>query len=153
MIRRGVVAAWLLAAPWAAQADIYKYVDEEGRVTFTNIPRKGAIKLDIDTGPSQPPPQPAARPAPKPSPGTAPTPAHFPRVSREVQRQRDALRRQVLEQELATETRLLEQARRALTQARSAPASAAQAQAVVDAVRLHERNVNAIQYELSLLPR
>ncbi|GIX29024.1 DUF4124 domain-containing protein [Pelomicrobium sp. G1] len=150
MIRRGVVAAWLLAVPWAAQADIYKYVDEEGRITFTNIPRKGAIKLDIDTGSSLPPPS-AARPTPRPTPRTTPTPANFPRISREEQRQRDALRRQVLEQELATETRLLDQARRALAQARSAQASAPQA--LADAVRLHEQNVNALQYELSLLPR
>ncbi len=152
MIRRGVVTAWLLAVPWAAQADIYKYVDEEGRVTFTNIPRKGAIKLDIDTG-SAPPPPPAARPVPRPGPRTAPTPANFPRVSREEQRQRDALRRQVLEQELATETRLLDQARQALAQARSTPAAASQAQALAEAVRLHQQNVNALRYELSLLPR
>ncbi|WP_333842787.1 DUF4124 domain-containing protein [Pelomicrobium sp.] len=152
MMRQAVVAAWLLAVPWAAQADIYKYVDEEGRVTFTNIPRPGAIKLDIDTRPAAPP-QPAARPAPRPTLRTAPTPANFPRVSREEQRQRDALRRQVLEQELATETRLLEQARRALAHARSTAASAPQAQALAETVRLHEQNVNALQYELSLLPR
>ncbi|PZP55927.1 MAG: DUF4124 domain-containing protein, partial [Azospira oryzae] len=74
-MRRRLLAACLLAAPWAAQADIYKYVDEEGRVTFTNIPRKGAIKLDIETRSPKPPPSPAQAPEPK----ARLAPANFPR--------------------------------------------------------------------------
>lgn len=155
MIRRRLLAACLLAAPWAAQADIYKYVDEEGRVTFTNIPRKGAIKLDIETRSPKPPPSPAQAPEPK----ARLAPANFPRVSPEDQRRRDELRRQVLEQELAAEKRLLAQAREALAKGQASrpaegdAASAARLQKLMDLVRLHEQNVAAIQYELSLLRR
>ena len=38
-----------LASPLAvAQTTIYKHVDENGRVTYTNRPMKGAIVLDLE---------------------------------------------------------------------------------------------------------
>ena len=30
----------------SAHAEIYKYVDEDGRITYSNVSRKGAKKLD-----------------------------------------------------------------------------------------------------------
>ncbi len=105
----------LLALGWtmAAQAEIYKHVDAEGRVTYTNIPMKGAVKLDI--GPPMSTSPPAERPA------AAKSPAGFPRVEPAEQQQRDAKRREILELELAAERKALENARLAYAEAEKDP--------------------------------
>jgi len=45
----------MLAVP--AQAEIYKYVDEKGRVTYSNKPSKGAHKVDLPPLSTVPPPK------------------------------------------------------------------------------------------------
>ena len=41
----GVLAAAAIAVPAAASADVYKWVDEKGGVTYGNVPPPGAKKL------------------------------------------------------------------------------------------------------------
>lgn len=149
----------LMAASASLHADIYKYVDEEGRVTFTNVYRKGAVKLDIDTTPSAPAAGPAANAKPKSAPTV--TPASFPRVSPDTQRKRDEARRKILEGELAAETNALESARRALAEGEAVRLGDERhnyqryldrVHKLKDSVVLHERNAAAIRSEISRLP-
>lgn len=137
----------LVAATGPAGAEIYKFVDENGRVTYTNIPRKGATKLDI------------GEPTPAPRNRANPGPGNFPRVDAQTQRQRDDLRRRILEDELASEQRALAEARRALQEGEAArlPEEAGNPQKTQErlkrlreAVALHERNIAALRRELGL---
>lgn len=149
--------AWLAYAitPMSAQAEIYKSVDENGHVTYSNVPSKGATKLEIDT------PQPSTAP-PKPKPQA--TPGNFPRVDSQTQKKRDDQRKTILLEELETEKAALEEAKKAYTEGESKPEvyrgangktyrnvakfeeKMQQLQANVDA---HERNVQLLQKELA----
>jgi hypothetical protein len=132
----------------AAHADIYMSVDENGRKTYTNFPKKGAKKLNLD------PPSTIA--APKPRPPTA-TPPGFPRVDGEIQKQRDGTRRSNLEQELAAERNLLDEAKKALAEGeatrqgdeRNYQKYLDRVQGLKDNVTLHEKNVEALNKELA----
>lgn len=139
----------------SAQADIYKRVDEEGHVTYSSTPIKGGKKLHLEPLPTMlPPQQQKARTE------------GFPKVNAETQSRRDDTRRKILEDELATEQKALEEARRKLQEAQDTPevykgangqtfrnvakyeenVSAAQ-----EEVRNHEKNVEALKTELSNL--
>ena len=108
-----------LGASLCAQADVYKYVDSEGRVTYTNVPIKGATKLDIEPSVSS---KPATNGGGAERAGKAtPTPNGFPRVEKSEQKARDDKRRQILEDELAGEIRALEAAKEAYAEAEKNP--------------------------------
>lgn len=151
--------AVLLALPLGAAADtLYKCTDESGMVLYTN--QKGAAKNCTVLSREQPI---STFSAPKAKPGD------FPRVAPEQQRSRDNDRRAILGQELTNEQRLLEDAKKALTEqesvvdpsernARRDGASSinqakvdARLQPYRDAVQLHERNVEAINKEITNL--
>lgn len=131
-----------------AQADIYKYVDDSGRVTYTNIPRKGAKKLDL--GPTTVNTVPASRPK-----GAA-SPSDFPRVNEEDQKKRDDLRKKLLQDELAAEQQRLAEAKKNLEEGKAVRMGNERnyqkyldrVQGLQDEVTLHEKNVQALQKEL-----
>ncbi len=144
----------LFAVLWASQAagQTCKYVDAEGRVTYSNVEIKGAKKV-MCFDPLPPPPATAPRPAkPAVSGGDK-----FPRVDAETQRKRDGSRRQILEQELANEEKLLAEARQALTEGEAVRLGGERnyqkyldrVQKLKDDVTLHEKNVNALKQELA----
>lgn len=87
----------------------------------------------------------------RPKATATPTPSDFPRVNEGAQKARDNDRRHILEQELATERRQLEQARRELAEQEAVrPAQPAERLLPYrDRIGQHERNVQAIQKELS----
>lgn len=132
----------------AAYAEIYKLVDENGRVTYSNTPLKGAKKLNLE------PLSTIAPPKPKPA---ASTPANFPRVDGETQKKRDDTRRSILEQELATEQKQLEDAKKALAEGeatrlgdeRNYQKYLDRVQGLKDNVTLHQKNIEAINKELA----
>ena len=132
----------------AAHAEIYMSVDENGRKTYTNFPQKGAKKLNLD------PPSPMAAPKPR---APAATPPGFPRVDGETQKQRDGTRRTILEQELAAERSLLDEARKALAEGeatrlgdeRNYQKYLDRVQGLKDNVARHEKNVEALNKELA----
>jgi hypothetical protein len=142
-----------------ALAEVYKVIDADGKVTYTNVPTKGAKKLDIDPAPT------SGAAAPKQNART-PTPESFPRVDRQTQNQRDNTRKQILQAELETEKKALEEARKAYTEGESNPEVYKAAngktfrnvakfeekmktlQANVDG---HERNIQLLQKELDAL--
>ena len=134
-----------------ARADIWECVDETGNKRFTNIrsEAKGCRLLHVSPLNTVPATKPQAR-------ATA-TPPGFPRVDGETQRQRDADRRRILEQELASEQKLLEQARSELAvQDSMRLGSERNYQRVLDRlepyqrkVKLHEDNITNLRRELA----
>ncbi|MHB0984441.1 MAG: DUF4124 domain-containing protein [Sulfuricella sp.] len=132
----------------AAYADIYKLVDENGRVTYSNVPIKGAKKLNLE------PISTIALPKPKP----VATPQNFPRVDNETQKKRDVSRRDILEQELASEQKLLEEAKKALAEGEAVRLGGERhnyqkyldrVQGLKDNVSLHEKNIEALNKEIA----
>ena len=98
----------ILAAP--AQAEIYKYVDENGQVTFTDVYKKGAKRIELPGAPTQ---LPGREKSPRRA-SYAPSPADFPRIDPATQKRRDDVRRQVLQDEMSSERRNADEARRQL---------------------------------------
>ncbi len=145
--------AFLLAAfamPAAAQT-IYRCTDANGGMLISN-PRVDKSCKAVVSSPD------STLPAPRAKPGGAaanPTPAGFPRVPEDTQKSRDTDRKRILEQELVAEQRSLDQAQRELAEqqrVRSSEGSASaldRAQPYRDRVAQHERNIVAIQKELS----
>jgi hypothetical protein len=111
---RLVLLAGLAAHEARADSVIYKCVDQNGRVEFTDINKPGCKVLDLPGYvASTPAPMPRAAPAVtmrqgagRP-PASAPNPAGFPRVDTATQKARDDDRRAILEDELRAEERKL----------------------------------------------
>lgn len=131
----------------ACQAEIYKFVDDNGMVTYTNMPRPG-LKPETVIPDAPGPGKTAAPPASvKRKSSSSGTPAYFPRVDTGTQRKRDDMRRKLLEEERSSEERNLAAARSALVQGSRQPGS--DLQKLLDAVRLHEKNIEMLNKELS----
>ncbi len=157
-----VTAALALTALFAplSQADIYKYVDENGRVTYSNVPSKGAKKLDLDPLTSVPAPKPRPR-SDAPAAAASSTPADFPRVDADTQKKRDTTRRGILEEELRSEEKMLDEARRAYDEgsrtlkvgeeSKNSPKYQERLARLKDAVTTHENNIQAVRRELNNL--
>jgi hypothetical protein len=145
----------LLAIP--ARAEIYKYVDDSGNVTFTDVYRKGAKRIEMPGGPA-PLASPGAK-SPKQRAAYTPSPADFPRIDAGTQKRRDDIRRQVLQDEIAAERRNADEARRQLALGeRVQPGERATDSTYLNRVKKlretldqHEQNVAAIQRELANL--
>lgn len=143
----------ILVAP--AQADIYKYVDENGQVTFTDVYKKGAKRIDLPGAPTQL----RARDKSPRRASYTPSPADFPRIDPATQKRRDDVRRQVLQDEVSGERRNADEARRQLTLGeRLQPGERAtdttylnRVKSLRTAVQQHEQNISAIQRELANL--
>lgn len=157
MTRR--MTLWLLATvSLSVQAQtIYRCTDANGGTLISNTRIDKNCK-PIVTGPD------SSLPAPKARPGAAgaaanPSPAGFPRVQEDAQKARDNDRRRILEQELASEQRNLEQAKKDLAEQeavrfgdeRNYQKVLDRLQPYKDRVAQHERNIQAIQKELGAL--
>jgi len=131
-------------------AEIYKFVDENGHVTYTNMPRPGAKKLDLGPAPRTPAGKSATaemRSGKKRSAASNRTPDTFPRVDPGTQRKRDDMRRQLLLEELGSEQHNLNAAQSAYASGRRQPS--AELNHLMDAVRLHEKNIEMLNKELA----
>ncbi|MBI4807880.1 MAG: DUF4124 domain-containing protein [Nitrosomonadales bacterium] len=139
----------------SAHAEIYKRVDEDGHVTYSSTPIKGGKKLHLE-------PLPTMAPPPKQNKAAE----NFPRVNSDTQTRRDDTRRKILEDEFATEQKALEQARLKLQEAKDNPEISKgpngqtfrnmakyeeKVNAAQEEVTAHEKNVEALQTELSNL--
>ena len=148
----GVVRALILvglgvfASPAGAQVtEIYKCVDANGRPLYTSDKRDTAgkkcelVSREVNVVPAQKPP------------------ASFPKESSAARASATARQRQVLESELKTEQDLLAKARQALAEQEAQRSGDERNYARVierlqpfkDNVDLHEKNVEALQRELS----
>ena len=132
---------------------IYKCSGPEGGTLISNSRVDKSCK-PVVTGPDNAMPAPKAR-----APGAAanPTPANFPKVAEDQQKARDTDRKRILEQELAGEQKNLDQAKRELAEQEALPVRsedkgtqrADRIQPYKDRVGQHERNIAAINKELS----
>jgi Domain of unknown function (DUF4124) len=140
----------LLLASAAAQADIYKLVDENGRVTYSNVPMAGAKVIVMEPLPVVP-----AAKVKEPAASSA-TPANFPKVDGNTQRNRDNSRKKILDDELKAEEKLLGDAKQALTEGeaerrgdeRNYAKYQERVQKLKDTVALHEKNISALRKEI-----
>jgi hypothetical protein len=155
LYRRSIPALMLILFAPAVAAEIWECTDVNGNKRFTNIQSeaKGCRLLNMPPLTTIPA---VKQPAPKPK-ATTPAPANFPRVDADTQRERDADRRRILEQELANEEKLLDKARKELEAQESVRlGSERNYQRVLDRlepyknrVKLHEDNINNLRRELA----
>jgi hypothetical protein len=138
-----------LAYAGYVQADIYKRVDANGKVTYSNAPIKGGKKIELEPLPTMLPYKANA--------------ADRARIDQTTQKNRDERRRKILEDELAAEEKALAEARQNLKDAEDNPQIShvdgktfrnveGQEEAIKAAreqVTMHERNVQALKTELS----
>ena len=144
------------ASPAWAQSTIYKLVDDQGRVTYSNKPMKGATVMELEpltTIPGTPAgvlqPQKAslssnveriepARSEPKQPAVAIVTPVSaapsLAAVEPQVQRRRDDERRKILEDELSREQESLDTARNSLSQEQQNPQLIAAVRAAQQAI-------------------
>lgn len=120
--------------PTLVEGSMYKCTTRSGNTAYFNVP--GAVAAAAKT----------------------PTPAGFPKVDAGTQKGRDVLRNKVLTDELATEEKLLAEARAAYGDGTPPPLpdEKANAQKYADrlgrlrqAVALHEKNIEALKRELA----
>lgn len=142
-----------------ALAEIYKCTDGSGVSTFTDNPRsfgrKQCVSMNMDPIVTIPSPVrrdrdriAAERRTPR---STPPTPSSFPRVDSGTQKKRDLTRRAVLEDEMATEQRLLIEAQRNVEAAAFLPGGKERLPQFKNEVIAHQKNIEALQKELQRL--
>ncbi len=127
-----LIALFGLAA-LAAHAEIYKSVDASGRVTYSNIPTKGAKKLSITPLTTVPP--------------SSISDAGL-KVDSQTQKMRDGMRYRILNEELKAEKDRLEASRKAVA---DAGGDEAKAKRYRDDEKLHEKNIEALKKEIANL--
>lgn len=144
----------LIAAP-TLRAEIYKCVEANGNTLFTSdateAKAKGCKAMNLAPLNTVPSPQ------SQPRGGPAATPPNFPKVDAQTQQKRDNDRRRILEQELGSEQKLLDQARKELAEQESVRlGSERNYQRVLDRlepfkkkVQLHEENIANLRKELA----
>jgi Domain of unknown function (DUF4124) len=131
MTKQFIFLSALLAAlllPVLAQAEIYKTIDANGNVTYSNVKLKGAKKLNLEpadtsfgtnTGGGS---SSGSNSETKRVPQTrTATPASFPKVDAGTQNQRDGKRKEILQGELDAEKKALEDAKKAYAEGESNP--------------------------------
>jgi hypothetical protein len=138
-----------------SHAEIYKRVDASGHVTYSSEPIKGGRKLDLKPLPTMSGARASRR-----------TPEDFPKVDSQTQKSRDATRRIILQDELASEEQLLASANEHLKSIennpepligpdgipfRNASRYAEKLKSAQDSVALHEQNIKALRTEISNL--
>lgn len=140
-----------------AHAEIYKYTDAEGHVTYSSTPIKGAKKLDLEPLPTMQPPVRTRNDA---------SPSNFPKVDNNTQKNRDDTRRKILADELATEEKLLAEAKKNMKEGEETPEVykgqdgktyrnvakfEEKMKTLQEQVTLHEKNIESLKSELSNL--
>ena len=128
-MKRFVIAILGMAA-LASHAEIYKSVDADGHVTYSNIPTKGAKRLNVEPL------------------TTLPRPAQDFKVDDRTQKRRDETRYRILKEELDAEQGRLEQSKKASA---AGGGDEATAQRYRSDVILHEKNIEALKKEISNL--
>jgi hypothetical protein len=149
--------ALLCVSPLVAHAELYKSVDADGHVTYSSTPLKGGKKIFLE-------PLPTMAPLAK-----ARVPTDFPKVDGETQKGRDGARRKILQDELNTEQKLLEEAKQNLQSSEGenrgsflkngkvvvnesrAQEYAADVTKQNNEVSIHQKNIDALNSEISKL--
>lgn len=106
--------------PAVSNAAIYKYVDENGHVTYSNIKTKGGKRIDLEPADTNFGTK-AQEELKARSPTKSTEPSDFPRVDNNTQRQRDQSRKEILLSELVSERAALANAKRAYEEGAADP--------------------------------
>jgi len=143
-----VMCVW----PLLVQADIYKGVDANGHVTYSSTPIEGGKKIILEPLPTMVPP------------GKPRSPADFPKVDAEKQKERDEARRKILQDELKSEEKLLEESQQSLNEAspevfkgqdgktyRNVAKYEEKIKPLTEQIEMHQKNIAALKAELSKL--
>ena len=151
---RCLLALLTVLLPLKASAQtIYKCIDASGGTVISNSRVEKNCKAISGGAENALPAPPKAKPTTSASGAAAnPSPANFPRVQEGTQKARDGDRKHILEQELASEQRNLDQAKKELAEqeaTRGGPSD--RTVPYRERVGQHERNIQAIQKELSNL--
>lgn len=144
----------LCVYPIVALAEIYKAVDADGHVTYSSAPIKGGKKIILEPLPTMMPP------------GKPRSPDNFPQVDSKTQKNRDDTRFMILENEMAAEVKLLEEAKQKLQEAEANPEVFRgkdgktyrnvekydeKIKPLQNDIDLHQKNIDALKTELSKL--
>ena len=150
-----------------AIAEIYKRVDADGRITYSNIKTKGATRLEFDPDANT-----IVNDRPKSTGGSSSsnkrtaTPEGFPKVDKQTQNQRDGKRQEILQNELDSEKAALEEAKKAYAEGeakpeiyktangatmRNVPKFQEKMKSLQDDVDSHQNNIKLLQKELDNL--
>lgn len=159
----------VLMLPFLAHAEIYKHVDAEGRVTYSNVRIKGAKKLDLEPADTSFGTDSSGEKKRTPQAKT-PSPASFPKVDVGTQNQRDGKRKEILQAELESEKKALEEAKKAYDEGAQKPEVYQQKnadgtsktfrnvakfeekmKALQDEVDAHQRNIDLLTKEINAL--
>lgn len=150
----------------SAVAEIYKHVDADGRVTYSNIKSKGAIRLEIDPDTNSIGNERSKTKTTSTTSKRTATPESFPRVDKDTQNQRDGKRRSILQGELDAEKAALEEAKKAYAEGesnpevyhtasgqtfRNVPKFEAKMKGLKENVDNHQKNIELLQKELDSL--
>lgn len=143
-----LACAW----PLLAQADIYKAVDANGHVTYSSTPITGGKKIVLEPLPTMVPPSKAR------------ASANFPKVDAAKQKERDEMRRKILQDELDAEEKLLQESQQNLNDAspevfkgedgrtyRNVAKYEEKIKQLTGQVELHQKNIEALKAELAKL--
>lgn len=146
-----------------AYADIYKYTDANGVVTYTNVKPGSAQKSEvIITGPKIITPDSGA--TERRNNAKVATPSDFPKVDNRTQQQRDSKRKAILQSELDQEKQALDTARQLYEEAQNTPEVYRNAQGktfrnvakyeeklhvIAAEIQAHERNIELLIKELN----
>lgn len=150
-MKPGYLLAVICLATPLAHAEIYKAVDANGHVTYSSTPIKGGKKIVLEPLPAASSPSRAH---------SATSPEGFPKVDGATQKGRDDTRRRILQDELITEEKLLQEARQSLKEGEANPGVGKDGKiskreekirTLKDQVDLHSQNVEALKIELSKL--
>ncbi|RFC33268.1 MAG: protein of unknown function (DUF4124) [Candidatus Nitrotoga sp. SPKER] len=136
-----------------AQAEVYKKVDADGHVTYSSTPTKGSKKINLEPLTVVPSSARARNNA---------TPSNFLKIDSDTQKNRDNLRHKILEEELSTEQKLVEEARHNLINGKNNPEilkdkdgrnyrNEGNIKSLQEQVVLHEKNIEALKTELHKL--
>lgn len=157
---------FVLTASPSAFAEIYKHVDADGRVTYSNIKSKGSTRLEIDPDANNISNDRAKAKTNNTANKRTATPDSFPRVDKDTQNQRDSKRRSILQGELDAEKAALEEAKKAYAEGesnpevyrtasgqtfRNVPKFEAKMKGLKENVDNHEKNIELLQKELDSL--
>lgn len=123
-----------------AGTDIYKHVDKDGNITFTNRRINNAQKVSIAS---------FSR-----NTEQSGSPLQAPRVKDTTQKERDTMRRQILEKELIAEEKLFSDTQSSLLQIGNHAESSRHQEKIVqlkNKLFSHQRNIAALKKELAKL--
>ncbi|MEQ1767707.1 MAG: DUF4124 domain-containing protein [Methylotenera sp.] len=162
-----LVSLLITAFSTNAFAEIYKRVDADGRITYSNIKTPGATRLEFDPDANT---ISSVKPKSKGESASAnkrtATPEGFPKVDKQTQTSRDGKRQEILQSELDAEKAALEEAKKAYAEGESKPEvyktptgatmrNVAKFQekmkALQEDVDSHENNIKLLQKELDNL--